>query len=101
MGSIGYTEANRALFLLKGEQLCLNEEKTRRKGNPHSAYAKTLEELREKELDVFRDVLNAIGFVIHLRLDAVRRMLAPNLFNRSSGMQTYAELCRVILRGSR
>lgn len=30
MGSIGYTEANRALFLLKGEQLCLNEEKTRR-----------------------------------------------------------------------
>lgn len=30
------------------------------KGDRHSAYAKTLEELREKELDVLRDVLNSI-----------------------------------------
>lgn len=30
------------------------------KGDRHSAYAKSLEELREKELDVLRDVLNGI-----------------------------------------
>ena len=31
-----------------------------RRGNRHSVYAKTLQELREKEVDVLRDVLDGI-----------------------------------------
>lgn len=79
-----------------------------RNGVRHSIYAKTLEELREKELDVLRDVLDGMDFDGHnMTLDdlyarwvQVKRGIKEVTFNKykhdyNQKERSYAEVCKM------